>query len=722
MDLSIVRGTNDKPAASQALVDAFHGLSNVSGELLVGFPVFNGVDGSVSADAIFLSPRHGPVLIDLVEGADPGDYQARQDEIARLLQGRLLSHKELVRRRNLLVEPQTVTFGPALPASMTGVDDDGYLIANSSGLAAAIDALDQADISAQQYQRLVSAIQNISTIRRARRARQTGAENSRADKLQQLEQQIATLDPRQSAAVLETIDGTQRIRGLAGSGKTIVLALKAAYLHAQHPDWTIAVTYHTRSLQDQFRTLITGFVIEQTGEAPDWTRLRVVNAWGGHAEQPPGLYFEFCSAHGIDPYDYRTARAEFGFDGAFDGVCAAALKLVKDPVASYDAILIDEAQDLPVSFLRLARSFLKPPKRLVYAYDELQTLSGAGLPSPEEIFGSDQDGQPLVRLTQSADASEPQRDIVLQKCYRNSGPVLVTAHALGFGVYREVPEGETPLVQMFDQPALWADIGYWTSKGSLQAGREVVLERTEASSPKFLEEHSPIDDLIQFRAFSSRREQDEWVRESVQRNLDEDSLRHDDIMVINPNPISTRDNLGSIRKELALAGVPNHLAGVDTSSNIFFARDRDSVTFTGVFRAKGNEAGMVYVVNAEEGLGSARNQAIVRNRLFTAITRSKAWVRVVGVGPEMTKLVEEFSRIRKERFRLHFSYPTESQREDMRILHRELSSSELSELERRQAAAEELLRALEHGSMFSQDLDRSLRARLRDLLGDAQTD
>jgi superfamily I DNA and RNA helicase len=31
----------------------------------------------------------------------------------------------------------------------------------------------------------------------------------------------------QSKAVIETVDGVQRIRGLAGSGKTIVLALKA---------------------------------------------------------------------------------------------------------------------------------------------------------------------------------------------------------------------------------------------------------------------------------------------------------------------------------------------------------------------------------------------------------------------------------------------------------------------------------------------------------------
>ena len=98
-------------------------------------------------------------------------------------------------------------------------------------------------------------------------------ENSRGAKLKRLEDSIATLDNRQSRAVIETVNGVQRIRGLAGSGKTIVLALKAAYLHVQHPDWRIAVTFNTRSLKGQFRRLINNFSVEQAGEEP--LRLRV---------------------------------------------------------------------------------------------------------------------------------------------------------------------------------------------------------------------------------------------------------------------------------------------------------------------------------------------------------------------------------------------------------------------------------------------------------------
>src|SRR3546814_10366125 len=90
---------------------------------------------------------------------------------------------------------------------------------------------------------------------------------------------------------------------------------------------------------------------------------------------------------------------------------------------------------------------LTPPKRLVYAYDELQNLSGVSLPPPEEIFGNDEAGRPLVTF-----GEDRRRDVILQKCYRNSRPVLVSAHGLGFGIYRDAPQGApTGLVQMFDR-------------------------------------------------------------------------------------------------------------------------------------------------------------------------------------------------------------------------------------------------------------------------------
>ena len=188
---------------------------------------------------------------------------------------------------------------------------------------------------------------------------------------------------------------------------------------------------------------------------------------------------------------------------------------------------------------------LREPKRLVYAYDELQNLSGTSLPPPEDIFGDNQQGKPLVSL-----GSDPRKDVILQKCYRNSRPVLVSAHGLGFGIYRQAPpHQDTGLVQMFDYPALWGEIGYRTKDGVLAKGQHVVLERTNETSPCFLEEHSEFDDLVQFIEFDNEDEQNKWLIKEINNNLNSDELRHDDIVVINPNPLTTRERTGKIRRK-----------------------------------------------------------------------------------------------------------------------------------------------------------------------------
>ena len=161
-----------------------------------------------------------------------------------------------------------------------------------------------------------------------------------------------------------------------------------------------------------------------------------------------------------------------------------------------------------------------------------------------------------------------------------------------------------------------------------------------------------------------------------EKNLDEDELRHDDIVVINPDPLKTREKVGIIRKLLFERGINSHLAGVDTDPDIFFKSDEESITFTGIYRAKGNEAGMVYIINAQDCQSSGWNSwnlASLRNQLFTAITRSKAWVRVIGVGARMDALISEFQELKRNDFELKFIYPTAEEREKLRIVHRDMS-------------------------------------------------
>jgi superfamily I DNA and RNA helicase len=712
-NLTCTRGANGKPVASQALQDALLAIEGLSGECFFGYPLIATPEGKYFLDATLVSQQKGVVLFDLVEGTSLGDYAARQDDLANKVDSKLRLHKDLVKGRQLVPELHVVTFAPAI-ADVTGIAQDGYPLANEGNLPHILAHISWRDGTDDLYRRTLSAVESLSSIRKSRSKREVSKPDSRGARLKRLEDSIATLDHRQNRAVIETVDGVQRIRGLAGSGKTIVLALKAAYLHTQYPDWRIAVTFHTRSLKGQFKRLINNFCIEQSGEEPDWTKIRVINAWGAPGgDERDGIYYEFCRSTGQEFYDFRSASHSFGGnDRAFDGACRKALDGLTAGLDIYDAVLVDEAQDFSPSFLRLCYAMLKQPKRFVYAYDELQNLSGGSLPPPEEIFGTDQGGGALVSL-----GDDSRRDVILQKCYRNSRPILVTAHALGFGIYRERPKGsETGLVQMFDQPALWEEIGYRVRTGALRKGERVVLERTDETSPAFLAEHSQVDDLVCFREFCTEADQNVWLVEQIKKNLDEDELRHDDIIVIHPDPITARARLGPIRRSLFELGVQSHLAGVDTVADVFFKTETPSVTFTGIYRAKGNEAGMVYVINAQDCDGVGAGLASLRNRLFTAITRSKAWVRIVGYGTGMTRLKQEFSQLERHQFNLDFTYPTDDLLGKLRVVHRDLSPHEKQRLEKKKGSAAELVEALERGELVPDDLDAETRQKLLRLL------
>lgn len=721
MSFDIIRGSSRKPVASEELANIVSGLSGFSGRLFIGYPIIRAPEGPQAMDALLISPEKGIVVFDLIEGGDPGDHRFRQDDLANKLESLLKTHTELTHGRKLLIPIHTVSFAAALGVASTEGDHEQTPLVNAEILPTVLTELENWDGKESDiYGKALSVLGNVSNIRKNRAPRSVERENSLGARLRKLEDSIATLDPLQNKAVVEAVEGVQRIRGLAGSGKTVVLAQKAALLHLLHPEWRIAVTFYTRSLKGHFEYLINRFLFEY-GVDPDWNGLRVLHAWGGRgtAGDRDGIYSEFCSKHDVGYFDFKSAREKFGLGEEFSGACESALAQVgKDGKIYYNAILVDEAQDLPPAFLRICSRLLGDSKRLVYAYDELQNLSEKSLPPPWEIFGRDaEESSKFWSYKQWAN------DVILQKCYRNSRPVLVTAHALGFGIYRRAQhEQESGLIQMFDHPKLWEEIGYRAEGGSpsLKEGSSVTLYRPEETSPSFLEDHSELNDLVRFVCFDEEREQTEWLVREIRKNLENHELRHDDIIVINPDPLTTRDNAGPIRARLLEEGVGSHIAGVSTSSDVFFMPE--SVAFTGIYRAKGNEAGMVYIINAQDCYNvqgyrpTAWNLARVRNQLFTAITRSKAWVRVLGVGEEMKLLKEEYDKLVKNNFKLEFVYPTEEQRKRMRMVHRDVSKENGKLIREDRENLSRIVSDIRSGKVQLSDFDKKTLSELKEEL------
>lgn len=712
MPLEVIHGESRERALGVRLADQLSTFVS-DGTVYLGYPVLATADVQVRVDALLVAEQHGLVAFQM-SAQRPTTTEAweaaiaDQDQLYNALESHLGRHGSLRRGRSFAVPIETVTVFPEPVTPPVSATEGHYC--SFDELPALVGGF--APLDPDLYRNLEAALQRVTTIKPSKRRADVTEADSKGAVLKRIEAGIANLDFWQKQAAIESPEGPQRIRGLAGSGKTIVLALKAAYLHTQHPDWNIAVTFQTRSLYQQFEDLITRFTFEHSNDQPDYSRLQVVHAWGSSWRD--GLY-RLAAAHVGHPVrDWNFARSTFGANDAFAGVCRELIGyLERHPTEPmFDAILIDEAQDLPVEFFRLAYKLTRDPKRLVFAYDELQNLSESAMPAADELFGRDASGRSLI--TFENEPGEARRDVVLPVCYRNSPWALTIAHALGFGIYRE-----GGLVQHFDEPELWREIGYTVIQGLLTAGSYARLRRSAKSTPSYFKEELSDDDAVLVRSFESREDQDAWVAAQIRQNITDDELELDDIFVVFPNTYSAKSRSVSLAKELAQHNIASHLVGVGSSVDEVFVPN--SVAMAHIYRAKGNEAPMVYIVDAQYGMSEV-NPVSRRNVLFTAITRSRAWVRITGYGAGIETLVDEVDAVRAEDYHLNFNIPTEDELETMRRIARDRTDRESEALERVAKSLDELLEEVDRGSLDIHDVPPRLRKRLLRLLRENDVD
>lgn len=655
-ELTVIRGHAghaEEVTQAQELARILKPLLN-EGTLYLGFPVVSNAEEAVPIDALLVCEQFGVVAFLLGKSWPETDRHIAQlsddQNTAYLaLQTHLAKHKQLRAGRSLLVQVNVLTVFAEDKPRMDGNDGATFV-----GVTRLNEALEQFGTITNQAMVLVeSALQRVPGARRMEKSPESvDGLSSMGAKLREIGRQIAFMDKWQKAAAIETPYGPQRIRGLAGSGKTVVLAHKAAYLHTRNPEWRIAITFHTRSLHQQINQLITSFVMDNWGEPLDEDKLQIVHAWGSARES--GLYAQMAEAIGTVPRSFGSAAQEFGYERAFKGACAELLREVElrgEVPSIFDVVLVDEAQDLPSEFFKLLYAFTEHPKRIVWAYDEFQKLSDEGMPGTKELFGTDSTGAAVVNIDNAPDF--PKRDIVLPKSYRNTPWALATAHALGLGVY-----SEAGLVNYPERHETWTDIGYLTVGGEFIQGTKVTIERDPQTVPSYFSNLLTPDDAISFERFATEVEQDTWIAAEVERFIANEEIRAEDCLIVLPEPRVWRSRAASIHRALERRGIRSHLVGVDTIVDEIFMRG--SVAIAHIYRAKGNEAPVVFAVDSHESNGGKLRKAR-RNAIFTAITRSRGWVRISGVGTRMDALMEEASQVKDKGFRLAFDVPSDEE-------------------------------------------------------------
>lgn len=699
--LDLVLGTTGVKPYEKELIEKIRNLG-LTGTLYIGYPIVAIADSAIEIDAMLTTKEHGLIAIDTKNfGADPtthlDEIATKQGNIFAALQAKLIEHAALRVGRQLAVSPSILSVHQNTDHQYP---DETRLITIDS-IPRYIRSLPA--ISDQHFKSLNAVIQRSTTMRPKKRRDEVVSPDSKGQVLKTIEKEICNFDAWQKKAAIEVPNGPQRIRGLAGSGKTIVLAQKASYLHIKYPQWRIVLTFNTRSLYQQLRELIVRFTFEHTRDEPNWDRLTVMHAWGGTSAA--GVYSELCSHYGHQAKDFAYAKSRYGVSKGFEGITRellGGLSPTDEPI--YDAVLIDEAQDLPQPFFELCWHATKKPKRIVYAYDELQNLSDYEMTPPEQLFGKD--GK-KARVRLKNEDGKPSQDLILPVCYRNAPWTLSTAHALGFGVYREAG-----LVQMFEDVSLWHDIGYKSGNGAIALGKHVTIERRDDASPDYFYKLLEPDTSIGFRRFENKDAQDAWVAEEIARLLEQDEVQHDDILIIVADPISIRKRGLQIRAKLAVLEIDAHLVGVTSGVDEIFRKG--SVAITSIYRAKGNEAPIVFVLDAQycaAGIELAKR----RNILFTGITRSRGWCYVTGVGDDMHLLDNEYQRVRHNDYKLSFDYPTKKDLEKLRVLHREMDADQLSSYENDLAGLSRILEQIDAGLLSIDALPKGVRTQIQKL-------
>jgi superfamily I DNA and RNA helicase len=471
--------------------------------------------------------------------------------------------------------------------------------------------------------------------------------SSKGKQAELVEAAITLFDQQQKHGMMGRVTGPQRIRGLAGSGKTVVLAMKAAQMHLQYPDARIAYTFWTKSLYQHVKRLITRFYRQFDDRDPDWDkRMQVLHGWG--SSFAPGMYSVACEHHGIAAMSFQQAASKTPGD-RFDHACKTLLAATSI-TPMFDYVFVDEGQDFPPSFLQLTHALAKDGK-FVLAYDDLQTIFQPIAPSNVDLFGRNNSGVPNVVF---------EEDIVLHKCYRNPREVLVSAHALGFGIYGD------HIVQMLESRDHWEDIGYSVKTGDFIAGSRIEVERPKENSLAIVSEYSSFEEIVKAGVFANMDKECAAVAKSIASDI-ADGLQPDDVLVVTVDDRLAKSYLSRIETLLLKQGVKANNLQSDSFGIRDFSKD-GRVTLSTVHKAKGNEAFMVYVV----GIDAALNHPDVRRRnmLFTAMTRAKGWVQMSGVGAGAERCIKEMTDAKNNFPSLIFTYPGP---EDLQIMKRDLA-------------------------------------------------
>lgn len=265
----------------------------------------------------------------------------------------------------------------------------------------------------------------------------------------------------------------------------------------------------------------------------------------------------------------------------------------------YDAIYVDEGQDLYEEEYKLLMRLIRPDaktgaKNIVIFYDDAQNLYG----------------RPRPKWSDLGIAVSGGRTEVMRRCYRNTKQVIEFALNVLLGVQAEIRA----------QTRQFADIRYLTDN-------RLVTELDDRWEVNFAERSSDIHPEVCL--FASRDEEVSWIESKIEYLLRREHVRSEDIAVICRDwemVAALETGISKLTPEIGRVIKPSW-GGPGNPDKKIYIFQQDALTIGSVKSVKGYDCPIVFLTEADEYTTKSEDRA----SFYVAATRSKLCLYVTGM-------------------------------------------------------------------------------------------
>lgn len=388
------------------------------------------------------------------------------------------------------------------------------------------------------------------------------------------------LSKQQQQLIGIKMDGKPRlVRGVAGSGKTIVLAnwLKqvAADLAAE-PDARIWAVYANAALQKMIRTFIAEAWTVDSAEPFPWERVETIHIRDVLNQVSCELGFGSMPS---DEFDYNQ-RA----------VLLQKSKAYVNLKTRCRAMFIDEAQDMGPDTLRVLTRLVEqsdkndPNSRAVHIfYDNAQNIYGRGTPKWVEL-GLDMRG----------------RSTVMEESFRSTRPIAEFALNV---LYRlQPPDSDPDYKELIDRDLVEA----------------ISLPTTKWWKVRFNQVDGPLPKLIKCITVDSQMRK---IASQIEEWIFQEHIKPQDIVIL----CNQREQCQHIQTEVGR--LLRRRVGLTFQAGYQLEREPGRILITTPHSFKGYDSELVIVANVEGFISYNRIHAssqILANNLYVAMTRARS--------------------------------------------------------------------------------------------------